>query len=41
MLRYRYVALLDVLLSTSASAPRCRPGYPASGWVVHLECKSI
>ena len=30
------VALLDVLLSTPASAPRCRPGYPASGWVVRL-----
>ncbi len=20
-------------------APRCRPGYPAEGWVVHLDCK--
>jgi hypothetical protein len=28
-------------LGTPASAPRCHPGYPAEGWVVHLECKSI
>ncbi len=34
------VALLEVLLSTpgyplAGGAPRCRPGYPAEGWVVH------
>src|SRR5512136_2323640 len=23
------------------SSPRCRPGYPAEGWVVRLECKSL
>ena len=38
-LRCRCVALLDVLQSTpgyplAGGAPRCRPGYPAEGWVV-------
>ena|SRR5271157_231946 len=33
-LRCRCVALLDVLLSTPASAPRCRLG-------LHLECKLV
>ena len=35
------IALLDVHLSTpgcplAGGAPHCRPGYPAEGWVVHL-----
>ena len=33
-LRCRCVALLDALLSTPASAPRCRLG-------LHLECKLV
>ena len=24
-----------------AKADRCRPGYPAEGWVAHLECKLV
>ena len=40
-LRVCCVAFLDVLLSTPASSPRYRPGHPAEGWVVHLECKSV
>jgi 7,8-dihydro-6-hydroxymethylpterin dimethyltransferase len=26
---------------TPASAPRCRTGHPAEGWVGHLECESV
>jgi hypothetical protein len=35
-----YRRMVAVLYLGDTDINRCRPGYPAEGWVAHLECKS-